>query len=426
MSNVRATRLGLVLGGVLLLALSGLFHRPLVERRKELSPDVILPEEAHPLVSITTVAFGGFRGLVADALWIRASKMMERGQYFELVQLAKWITQLQPRTPEVWAFNAYNLAYNVSALFPDGEDRWRWVRHGISMVRDEGLVYNPRSPALYWELGWYFQHKMVFRGDSKRQTYIDNWARIVDEAIIREDGLVSAGTTFEDLRMDLEHMRDLEAQYGPINWRVPHAHSLYWASKGLPYAEDFDVIRLRRMVANSMLSLMIGGIELPPGPEAVNPGRTITRPQIHLIPKLRVLYEQMVEDRPNVSSYKRALDNFLQHSIILLFTHGEIDEARSLFTRRNKLPETDPDSDPYFDRLIMILIDMHDPGNFTKERLDAYLVGLHSYAQRQALRGNRERARFYEELSTSVRTRWNEVNAAKKSLPLMMLPPSTH
>ena len=62
-------------------------------------------ENAPPMVVLTTVALGGFRGLVADWLWLRSNRMQEQGNYFEMVQLASWITKLQPRYPQVWVFH---------------------------------------------------------------------------------------------------------------------------------------------------------------------------------------------------------------------------------------------------------------------------------------------------------------------------------
>lgn len=52
-------------------------------------------KNAPPLVTFTTVALGSFRGLVADLLGCGGS-LQEKGSYFEMVQLARWITDLQP------------------------------------------------------------------------------------------------------------------------------------------------------------------------------------------------------------------------------------------------------------------------------------------------------------------------------------------
>jgi hypothetical protein len=36
------------------------------------------------------VALGGFRGLIVNALWIRASEMQDEDKFFEMAQLADW------------------------------------------------------------------------------------------------------------------------------------------------------------------------------------------------------------------------------------------------------------------------------------------------------------------------------------------------
>lgn len=117
-------------------------------------------ENAPPLVAFTTVALGSFRGLIADILWFRAGGLQEKGNYFEMVQLARWITDLQPTFSGATAYLAWNMAYNISVTCSDFGDRWRWVNEGIKLIRDRALDYNPEDPVLYKELGWIYQHKL--------------------------------------------------------------------------------------------------------------------------------------------------------------------------------------------------------------------------------------------------------------------------
>ena len=115
---------------------------------------------APPLVAFTSVALGSFRGLIADLLWLRSENLKQEKSYFEMVQLARWITDLQPNYSGGTAYLAWNLAYNISVTCSNHEDRWRWVNEGISLIRDKALVYNPGDPVLYKELAWIFQHKL--------------------------------------------------------------------------------------------------------------------------------------------------------------------------------------------------------------------------------------------------------------------------
>ena len=105
-------------------------------------------QDAPPLLAFTTVALGGFRGLISNLLWIRANDLQMDDKYFEAAQLADWITDLEPHFAQVWVFQAWNMAYNISVKFKenapgDYSDRWRWVERGIDLLRDRGLRYNP-------------------------------------------------------------------------------------------------------------------------------------------------------------------------------------------------------------------------------------------------------------------------------------------
>jgi hypothetical protein len=112
-------------------------------------------QNAPPSLAFATGAMGAFRGLVVDVLWMRADKLKEQGQYFDAKQLAEWITVLQPRFAQVWAFQAWNMAYNISVAIPaeQPDPRWQWVKNGYELLRDKGIPLNPRSILLYRELG---------------------------------------------------------------------------------------------------------------------------------------------------------------------------------------------------------------------------------------------------------------------------------
>src|SRR5712664_1850018 len=84
-------------------------------------------ENAPPVLAFTTVALGGFRGLISNALWIRASDLQDDDKYFEMAQLANWITVLEPHFVQVWLVQAWNMAYNISVKFKNWPDRWRCV-----------------------------------------------------------------------------------------------------------------------------------------------------------------------------------------------------------------------------------------------------------------------------------------------------------
>src|SRR2546426_17462 len=133
-------------------------------------------ENAPPVLAFTTVALGGFRGLISNALWMRANDLQDEDKFFEMAQLADWITKLEPHFVQVWLVQAWNMAYNISVKFKDFSDRWRWVERGIQLLRDDGLRYNPNEILIYRELGWFFQHKMWANLDDANMYYKQQWA----------------------------------------------------------------------------------------------------------------------------------------------------------------------------------------------------------------------------------------------------------
>ena len=130
-------------------------------------------ENAPPSLAFATVAMGAFRGLVVDALWMRADRLKSEGQFFDAKQLAEWITVLQPRFAKVWEFQAWNMAYNISVAIPatNPDQRWHWVKNGYEILRDKGIVLNPTKMLLYQELARIFFHKIGGISDDAHKYY---------------------------------------------------------------------------------------------------------------------------------------------------------------------------------------------------------------------------------------------------------------
>jgi hypothetical protein len=124
-----------------------------------------------PKYALLAASLGTFRGLAADFLWYRAEKLKSEGKLFEANTTAGWITTLQPRFGQVWVFQSWNMAYNISVLTHTPEERWDWVNKGIKILRDEGIVYNPSNIAIYRQLGWTFFHKIGQRSDDMNHYY---------------------------------------------------------------------------------------------------------------------------------------------------------------------------------------------------------------------------------------------------------------
>jgi len=228
--SIKTRKSLLLLLAVALLAGVSRIQRSLNDEREKLGLTRIQPlENAPPVLAFTTVALGGFRGLISNALWIRASDLQDEDKFFEMAQLADWITKLEPHFVQVWLVQAWNMAYNISVKFKDFPDRWRWVSRGIELLRDDCLRYNPDETLIYRELAWFFQHKMGANLDDANMYYkqqcANEMATVFDKKTPNLEELIHPQTDDqkrraqllrEKYKMDPEFMKEVDQHYGPV------------------------------------------------------------------------------------------------------------------------------------------------------------------------------------------------------------------
>lgn len=170
---------------------------PINRERKKLQLDAgqNLGESVPPQIALATAALGSFRGLLVDWMWYRANQLKEDGKYYEANTLSQWITNLQPRFPQVWSFHAWNMAYNISVATHTPDERWDWVNKGIRLLRERGIPLNPRAIRLYRELSWIFFHKVGMFSDDVHWYYKRKLAFEMQEVI----GDIDQGGTTEQV-----------------------------------------------------------------------------------------------------------------------------------------------------------------------------------------------------------------------------------
>lgn len=179
-----------ILVAIGLYIIAGLQLDPINRQRQDMDLIIDQPENIPPSLAFATIATGAFRGLVVDVLWMRADKLKEEGQFFDARQLAEWITILQPRFASVWVFQAWNMAYNISVAIPatQPDQRWRWVRNGYELLRDEAITkYKLNDIEIYHEIARIFQHKMGGLSDDVHKYYKLQLALMMEPLLNSED-----------------------------------------------------------------------------------------------------------------------------------------------------------------------------------------------------------------------------------------------
>ena len=350
--NARVKKIILLLLAAVLLFTAGQVQKSLNLDRDRLGlTHAATLENAPPMLAFTTVALGGFRGLISNFLWIRSNDLQLDDKFFEAVQLADWITDLEPHFEQVWIFEAWNMAFNISVKFKengpgDFSDRWRWLEQGVELLRDKGLRYNPDSILIYRELAWFFQFKIGGNLDDANVFYKRQWA------LEMQPFFGPNGTNFDALlhpqtagdktnalvfrakyKLDPAFAKKVDDQWGPLDWRLPEAHAIYWGQLGLDEAKKNpgkvkpdDLMTLRRVIYQSLQQTFYHGrLIANPFNQSYALG-----PNLDLAARANDAYEQEFaeeSDHGQKDGILKAQRNFLRDVVYFLYENNRVAEA---------------------------------------------------------------------------------------------------
>ena len=350
----RLYRFGLVLLAALCVVAAATCQRVMNRQRAALGLTRVEPlENAPPVLAFTTVALGGFRGLIANALWIRANDLQQDDKFFEQVQLSSWITKLEPHFTQVWLVQSWNMAYNISVKFRDPYDRWRWVQRGIELLRDDGLRFNPKEALIYRELAWFYQHKIGQNLDDAHLIYKFELAHEMQRVLgggrpnfdellhpQTDDARARAKLLREKYKMDPAVMLQADKTYGPLDWRLPEASAIYWAVVGLEKSNNKELVTLRRVIYQCLHMLVMRGRIVLERPD----GSYVFGPDLNKISAANDGYEKMLaEETEKPIVVRTAQRNFLRECVYILYTNNRIAEAdKWMVVLKQKYPEAVP------------------------------------------------------------------------------------
>jgi hypothetical protein len=456
-----------------------------------------------PAVVIAARTGGIFRALAINALWMRATELQQSGEVFELVQLYKWITALEPRFPMVWAYRAWNAAYNVSVKFPvtfpnvldldnphnKPDVRWEWVQRGIETLRDEGIPWNPNAERLYRELAWIYNHKIGQGMDDAHLYYKIRLAHKMQRALgkppyretieriagapetqeklletpavaslvqeLRQAGLqpfqgTVGGTDIrlailnrsdalpEDARRLLEDaanggavaaldaflraryldevlklkpdmlLRMME-RYGPIDWRLPDAHALYWTHRAfetMPEGES-RAANTARVAFHALTSFYRRGrLTFRYDPE--HPEQAVWRTDTNFAFMERAVnfHEALYREYKGTDQgdpLREGLLNFLREVVLDLYLHNDVKRSRQYY---EKLQSYGPEADiPYLEFITQRFLDRMEIATY--EQNISLVKGVIFEALRLAAVGETEQAVARENLARLIRRRYN-------------------
>ncbi len=346
-----------------------------------------------PSLALTTFALGPLKAIIVDSLWRRAIQQQDKGEYFDALQLADWITKLQPTFSSVWAFHGWNMSYNIAHDFADAHDRWNWINHGIELLRDEGLKYNPGDKIIRHELARIFYNRIGGKIDEGSEYFKNQWAfkmmeyfdyssqqeiinlsnaaknldelkeRYGVEGYLRET--LKSGVDIlnfkanppsftpikvklpleeqnqavheiyyyfkrnkieRELKLDVQRILFINKQYGPLDWRLHQAHTIYWAAED--NFEDFmkGGVNYSKIVRQSMIESFYEG-KLFHDPVKNIISRTNN---LEIIGRIHDYIDYLIEHDFN-SDIDSIHKKFLENAVTVLYNYNRNEEAGELF-----------------------------------------------------------------------------------------------
>ena len=219
----------------------------------------------------------------------------------------------------------------------------------------------------------------------------------------------------ERYKLDPQFMQQVDLKYGPLEWRLPESHAIYWAAMGLEKAKENptkikpdDLITLRREIYQSMqLSFQRGHL-------VNNPLAKIELgPNLDIIPKVSAAYEEATRDDVNSrDNIEKAHRNFLRDAVYFLYAHNRVADANAWFKYlgskypdkpildkvRNSFPSTLTVDEYAVQRV------QEDVGETSPDRVTAILEGMLANAYTSLTVGEDERAAGFKLLAEKVRT----------------------
>ena len=284
---------------------------------------------------------GGFRGVVADWLWLRAMHLQEQGRFIEIIQLAEWITALQPQFPDIWSLHAWNLAYNITVLLPDGNERWHWIYHAYEILRDQAIPATRYHPRVCAELSWILMHKVGDTSDDFADTFFYQWVQTFSP-YLSEDGTISTDTTKQaafrnKVGLPARKLDAFEGAYGPHDWRHPLTHAAAWAYVGFKQAPDQRETRTaERFFLHTYRQLLVrGNIRTD-----TDRNQLVLEPDLNRALPATEIFEKAYQ-RGRQPEIHTAYLSLLERTIQLLAANDQTEEAEHLFS---KLAESFPES----------------------------------------------------------------------------------
>ncbi len=245
--------------------------------------------------------------------------------------------------------------------------------------------------------------------------------------------------------LDPLHLIYIVEQFGPVDWRVVDAHSLYWVTRAIIEGKETlhtfrnDKTNTARLIFFSLRNLYLRNrLVFEPYFPNINLSYLNPRPDLDFIESMHqafLRYAPYINPNPEVDQrgageiFRTGHINFLSEAIRLLFFSDRLSEARHYYAYLRDTYGTLADGTPdpnYLKPLRDYVMDsfFEITGGMMDQREAQTLVNaLMGQAYEQLSQGNRPQYLAYMTKALDVHTRYNDADRLKERTISKQLPP---
>ena len=154
-----------------------------------------------------------------------------------------------------------------------------------------------------------------------------------------------------DLKLDVKVINKLIDGYGPLDFRLPEAHAIYWAHMGLKSSNNGKNLDCERMIFQSLKSAFISG-KLT---QLTEKSGIHISPNIALADTVRKSYQDALKNHNENKTILAGYENFMIDAIVILY----------LYDQRNKAEE--------YLHFMRNMIEFEESNKFRKE-IDEFVI----------------------------------------------------
>jgi hypothetical protein len=240
-----------------------------------------------------------------------------------------------------------------------------------------------------------------------KRTWLTNMTAVLGPAPTDLNRLISPQTAEdkaratrleEEYKLDPKIMKEVDERYGPLEWRLPNAHAVYWAYVGLKHSKNERLIDLRRMIYQSLhQAVLLGrviqvGTNLPP----------TFGPNLDLVERANAAYEEWMGVDPAMrDAIRSAHRNYLREIVFILYSYNRIAQAQHYFDlARQKYDDAfPPDLDLTSYALGNIAANMK---TLTQSQTQAIIQGVLSQSYQSRAIGEEDEANGYYAMAQQI------------------------